>query len=190
MSTRLAAFIAQLPNASWVRVESVSRKPGVLEISFIVARKRRGRVVDRQRVRCRGVRESLIPDRDGGGIRLYPADHPVARQYWSSPAMLRWRPLSHRGAALSALRAAHAGVVGDWFPFARYTGRVAQNATVVLWKGPGFLMRSYARALQSIGLKAQLVPSRGHRVRGRPRCLHFGDSFVVADRFEVGSEAA
>jgi hypothetical protein len=51
-------------------------------------------------------------------------------------------------------------------------------------QGPDFLMRAYARALRRIGAKPDLTLQKKHRTKiVRPKVLHFGNSFVVADAF-------
>jgi hypothetical protein len=90
---------------------------------------------------------------------------------------------------MGALLAAHTRLVDDWIPFERYTSPPRLEAPLVTWQGPDFIMRAYARTLRDLGLSAKVVAKLNRRRAVRPRCLHFGNSFVVTDRFKVGSGA-
>jgi hypothetical protein len=51
-------------------------------------------------------------------------------------------------------------------------------------RGPDFLLRRYARALEAVGEEAKLtIRSSAKRRLIRPRVLHFGGSHIVADMF-------
>jgi hypothetical protein len=188
MNTRLEAIIADLPRGSWVRAESVHYIRGGVALHFVVLRGRRGKAIARWRIVCRGVRELSVSELDGGGLQVYAANHPVAKQYSDRLATLRWRPRGRGGEAIGALLAAHTGLVDDWIPFERYTSS-RLDAPLVVWKGPEFLMRAYARTLRDIGLLATVVAKQQQRRAFRPRCLHFGNSFVVTDHCEILSGA-
>jgi len=186
MKTSIEAMIRALPEGGWVRVECVRRTHRGIDLLVAVARGRRGRVTTRWRVSCVGVRELHVADLNGGGMRLYSSSHPAARQYAAGRARLRWCPGARLAEARGVLLAAHTHLVDDWIPFDRYAPAVRPNATVVAWHGPIFIMKTYARALRSLGLRALVNVGTEPRPGRRPRCLHFGDSFIVADRFEVG----
>ena len=55
-----------------------------------------------------------MDDLDGGGIRLYGSDHPLARQYSSAKARLQLERVEDAGAAIAALVTAHTRVFDDW----------------------------------------------------------------------------
>jgi hypothetical protein len=49
-------------------------------------------------------------------------------------------------------------------------------------RGPDFLLRAYAKALEAIGIEAKVTLKDAVRARSiRPRVLHFGSSYIVAD---------
>ena len=149
---------------------------------------RRGRIVQRFRVRCIRVREWHLEDLDGGGIRLYGSDHPVARQYSSLKARLRLSRVDDAGAAIAALLAVHNRIFDDWVACERYlgnlgdlAGRLASGLTIT---GPEFVLKAYARALRSQASAIVKIQSKQSR-SARCRILHFSQSFVVAERFEA-----
>ena len=189
MSTRIAAFITAMHQGGWVRADAVKRIPGGVELTLVLLKGRRGGVVGSWRVRCRGVRELHITDLNGGGIRIYQATHPAARQYSARRVRLKWCPGGRGAEALGVLLSAHRKMVDDWVPFDRYTAPFPAGASVVTWRGPDFIMRAYERSLRRLGLQAEVLPQRQQRSGPRLRCLHFGDSFIVAASFEVGSGA-
>jgi hypothetical protein len=104
-------------------------------------------------------------------------------------ATLQWKPDGRGPEALGALLAAHTRLLDDWVPFERYTSPRRLGASLVTWRGPDFVMRAYARALRGLGLHTKVVLKQSRRHAVRPSCLHFGSSFVVADRFTLVSEA-
>jgi hypothetical protein len=189
MKTRLSTIIAARRDGSWVRAESVSYLTKGIELRFVVLSGRRGRPIARWRITCNGVRELCISDLDGGGIRLYPSSHPAAKQYSADSMELQWTPSGRAAEALGALLTAHERLLDDWVPFERYTSPVPRQATVVRWRGPDFVMRTYGRALRKLGLSTKLLPRQARRRAAGVRCLHFGDSFVVSERFTVVSDA-
>jgi hypothetical protein len=177
------------PNG-WVRLEEVRKTPGRLELCFSIHEENRGRrKTDSLDIVCFDVRETHITDFDGGGLRLNPTTHAAARQYTDQHAELRWIASNKRAAVLGALYQAHCGEVDDWIPFDRYVSLKAISDKKCVCRGPSFLMRTYAKALQATGEKPHLILRlRGNAKRNNLRVLHFGDSFVVAAKFEVASK--
>jgi hypothetical protein len=182
---------------TWVRVLQVRRTPSSMEIYFAVHKGRRGKRIDEWRVTCQGVHEAEITDFDGGGLRFYSAGHPAARQYIERGAELRWSRTCDEARTFLALHRAHMRAAYGWIPFERYlqietpwTGTSFQphfapvSGSHYVCRGPEFLLRTYAKALKSIGEEAKLIlhrPAKSERVR--PRVLHFGASYVVANIF-------
>jgi hypothetical protein len=145
--------IDKIPNA-WVRLGLVVPDGRNLGLLFNVLEGKRGPIVQHCRVRCIRVREWNVDDLDGGGIRLYGSDHPLARQHSSATARLRLERVKDTGAAIAALVTAHNRVFDDWVPIDRYLGslvdlpvRVADGLSVM---GPEFVMKAYAGALRSV----------------------------------------
>ena len=69
-------------------------------------------------------------------------------------------------------------------PFLPYFAPVSGNRFVC--KGPDFLLKAYANALAATGQRVQLrLHGRPNRRTLRPQVLHFGSSYVVADRLTV-----
>ena len=93
---------------------------------------------------------------------------------------------------LAALQQAHVKAVDDWIPFDRYL-QINTPYTLPYFapvsgdnffcKGPDFLLRVYANALSAAGQQVQLLRGRRNRRALRPQVLHFGSSYIVADRF-------
>jgi len=182
---------------SWLRVEHVRRISGGLEVCFSVHKGQRGKRVGRLSVACHRVHEAKITDMDGGGLSVYAGTHPAARQYVARRAELRWPRSSNEAQVYLALRRAHLRAVDDWIPFDRYLPiETYWNATSpqplftpvsgnsFVCRGPDFLVRTYANALEEIGERVQLTLRRVPKLRPtKPKVLHFGESFVVADSF-------
>jgi hypothetical protein len=199
-------LVVSIPE-SWVRVEQLRRIPGGLEVRFGVHKGQRGKKLEVWSVACRGVREATITDLDGGGLAVYPSTHPAARQYVARQAELRWPCTCDRAQALAALYLAHVEAVDDWISFDCYLPiATAWNCTSFfpflapvsggkfVCRGPDFLVRAYAKALEAIGEPVHLT-LRGSRKSKSilPRVLHFGSSYIVANVFaaqrQVGATA-
>jgi hypothetical protein len=174
----------------WVRLEDVRKTPGRLELCFGIHKQDRNRQKSFSlTVACLGVREANITDFDGGGLLLYSPSHVAARQYTARLAELRWEESTDRATVLGALYQAHCGAVDDWIPFDRYVSLKAVSRGKCVCRGPGFLMRAYAKALRAKGEKPRLILRIGsNSKRSTLRVLHFGDSFVVAAKFVVVAE--
>jgi hypothetical protein len=179
--------IARIPNA-WVRLGLVVPDGRNLGLLFNIRDGKRGPVVQFCRVRCIRVRQWHVEDLDGGGIRLYGSDHPLARQHSSAKARLRLGPVEDTRAAMAALVTAHARVFDDWVPIERYLGSLAdlpvRLAGGLSVTGPAFALKAYAGALRSL-TAATLSPRPKPVGTARLRVLHFSQSFVVAERFEA-----
>ncbi len=179
----------------WVRVDQLRRIPGGLEICFSIHKGKRGKKLDGWLVTCRGVHEATITDIDGGGLASYPSSHPAAQQYVARRAELRWPRTCDEEKVLGALYRAHMELVDDWIPFDRYllvnapwkgTSLLPDSAPAsgsrFVCRGPDFLLRAYAKAIESIGERAQFNLRTSPKVKSiSPKVLHFGESHVVAD---------
>jgi hypothetical protein len=128
---------------------------------------------------------------------VYKNTHPAANQYVARKAEIRWPCGSDQDAVLATLYQAHIDAVYDWIPFDRYLpiyspwtrksfprSSEPDSEKMLASRGPGFLIRAYAKALRIKGEPVQ-VTARGtsKRKSGRPKVLHFGGSHIVADRF-------
>jgi hypothetical protein len=190
------SLLHSTPN-SWVRVERVRRISGGLEVCFGVHKGQRGKRIDRWSITCRRVHEATVTAFDGGGLRVYPATHPAARQYVACRAELRWPRTCDKAKVLLALYRAHTKEAGDWISFDRYlsietpwTGTSFQphfapiSGKNFVCRGPDFLIRAYANALETIGVQVRLTLRHLPKLKPiKPRVLHFGESYVVADIF-------
>jgi hypothetical protein len=173
--------IHSLPHA-WVRADQIQRVRGGLDIFLGVYKGRRGKKVQDWRIQCDGVRGFSIADVDGGGLALYPATHPAARQFAVRQAVLRWSG-GDSTAALGAIYQAHIGQADDWIDLDIYQMRAIMQGKRV-YRGADFLMRACEKALRQIGAKPKLTvqKERTAKIAG-PRVLHFGGSHVVANSF-------
>ena len=180
--------IDAIPDA-WVRlVRAESNRKGLC-LLFEVRSGQRGKVVAGFSIRCSGVREHHIGELDGGGMRRYPSSHPAARQTFAPRARLAIEGKGDPLSALGALVTSHVSAVDDWVPVARYLGdlktlvsRLARGP--VVFSGPAFLLARYARAARRLGWRTRLTRLR--QAKRRPATvLHFSESFVVAERFQV-----
>lgn len=183
----------------WVRVDKLRRKGGSLELCFSVHKGKRGEKVESWIVNCIGVHEANITDFDGGGLAVYPSSHPAARQYFAPRAEIRWHTTCNEASVLAALYLAHLETVDYWIPFDRYlpinagwhgTSALPCFAPVsgskVVCRGPDFLIRAYAKALESVGERAKLTIRNSPRLNSiRQKVLHFGESYVVANSFDA-----
>ncbi|MGD1090946.1 MAG: hypothetical protein ABSB35_03025 [Bryobacteraceae bacterium] len=172
---------ALLPDG-WVRVEQVRKTSTRLEVGFAVhIAGRGGSKTGAWSVICQGVRETHLTDFNGGGLAVYPASHPAARQYTAQRAVLRWLANFASPAILGALYQAHSDAVDDWIPFDRY---VDIESGKCVCRGPDFLMRAYAKALRAQGERPLVTPLGTKKSKSaKLGVLHFGESFVVAAKF-------
>ena len=191
---------------SWARVSQVRKVAGGLELIFTIHRGKRGKRIAEWRVACQGVHETEITDFDGGGLRLYPTTHPAARQYAVKWAVLRWPMTCDKVQVVFAPHRAHARAVEGWIPFDRYlqidapwtqtetsgTGIPFQpffapaSGRNFVCRGPDFLIRTYATALEALGERVQLTLRRAPKAKPiQPKVLHFGGSYVVANAFSA-----
>jgi len=168
---------------SWVRLEVVRRVPRGLDLSFSVHKGQYGKRVDSLRITSLEVHEAKITALDGGGLALYSSTHPSARELVARQAQVRWSGASDDVAMIGALYEAHIEAVDDWIPFERFSSIRAISNDKSACRGPDFLMRAYAKALKSIGKQPRIILGRQKRKVSRPRVLHFGDSYIVADTF-------
>ena len=182
----------------WVRVEQVRNIPGGLELCLGIHRGQRGKIVAGWAVKCLRVHEVKITDFDGGGIALYGPDHPAAKQYQTRWSELRWPRDSNLAKVFTTLYGAHIEATDDWVPFERYLfpnmpytrGFESRSAKEYVCRGPAFLIRAYAQALRKKGEAASVIRlSTGSKRRGRPKVLHLGTSYVVAEDFGAEREA-
>jgi len=170
----------------WLEVDRVVQAAGGLDVALVLRKGKKGRTLATWDVCCRGVREFEFSDLTGGGIRLYSSDHPAAKQYTATATRLSCRTSQAGAQAWLALVAAHREAVDDWVPLDRYLPATPPTNGTIAVRAPLFLARAYARALRSMGLNVRLVHSKHPPKRGTsPKVLHLGNSFVVADAFEV-----
>lgn len=130
---------------------------------------------------------------------MYPATHPAARQYVARRAELRWPRTCDEAKVLLAPYQAHTKAADDWIPFDRYlsietpwTGTSFQphfapiSGNNFVCRGPDFLVRTYAKALEAIGEQVPLTLRRASKLKpAQPKVLHFGESYVVAEAFRA-----
>jgi len=188
-AARAIAKIHALPD-SWVRVERIHRVRGGLRLDLSVCRGRRGSIRARWILTCHGVREAHVDDLDGGGLQLWDARHPAARQYTDSIVRVACSPADLLS-TIGLLFHVHKATVDDWIPFHRYLGTDVPAPSVgdplrLRLRGPRFLMTRYARALRKAGVPCEM--KKGSTRRGTPsplRVIHFGNSYVVARSFEM-----
>jgi hypothetical protein len=174
--------IESLPDA-WMRHEEVRRVSKGLDLLFGVYGGQRGRQLEAFRISCIGVHEAKITAMDGGGIAIYPSTHPAARGAVARQSEIRWSGADDDAVLMGALYRAHTDAVDDWIPFDRYSTIKKISDDRFSLRGPDFLMRAYAKALRATGEKPRVILGRGNRKTARPKVLHFGDSYVVADAF-------
>ena len=168
---------------SWVRVQEVRKSRGHLDLCLSIHKENSGRKkIDEWSVTCRGIREMNLSDFDGGGLALYSATHPAARQYLARHGTLRWRGKIDKFAVLGALYQAHTAAVNDWIPFDRYVSLRSISDEGGASKGPDFLMRAYAKTLRAQGADTQFTLLRKRKATSL-EVLHFGASSVVAASF-------
>jgi hypothetical protein len=199
MQIEKAISTIDLISDSWVRMELMRRILGGIELRFGIHKGRRGKRLDGWEVLCRGVHELKISYEDFGGMAVYRTNHPAARQYVVQSAELRWPRTCDEGRALGALFSAHLETVGDWIEFDSYLGiefpwthgnqhtySLPTTSNEFVLRGPSFLLRAYAKALKAIGEPVKLTfRNRPKGKSVRPKVLHFGGSYVVADKFEA-----
>jgi hypothetical protein len=102
---------------------------------------------------------------------------------------MRWLRSSNAAEVLATLYRAHAEAVDDWIPFDRYLlvnspWIDAARADKFVCRGPDFLLRAYASALRVTGEQVRVTLRGSPKLKSiRPKVLHFGESYVVANTF-------
>jgi hypothetical protein len=101
---------------------------------------------------------------------------------------------SNQAAVLATLYNAHVDEVDDWIHSSGICSPpclTRADSNHVLGRssraeGPDFLIRAYAKALRLSGEKARVIALKvGRKTSDRPRVLHFGASYVVAEAFSA-----
>lgn len=184
---------------SWVRMQQYRKVHGGLEIVFSIHNGQRGKEYEQWSVNCRGIHETRISAFDGGGLRVYSSSHSAARQYIARRAELRWLCPCDQVRGLAALFHAHLQATDDWIPFDRYLPvnalrKVTDTPSFLapnqdgnfVSRGPDFLIRVYFKALESADQRVRFT-LRGSPKPNliRPKVLHFGESYVVANSFDA-----
>jgi hypothetical protein len=170
---------------NWVRFEKARRVPKGLEVSFGIHKGQRGKRVDAWKITCQEIHEARITAQDMGGMAMYPSGHPAARQFTARQASIRWSGNCDEIKVIGALYKAHTAVVDDWIPFDYYSSILATSKGEFTLRGPAFLMQAYVKVLRAMGEKPRLMLRRGKRKSPKPKVLHFGDSYIVANKFLV-----
>jgi hypothetical protein len=185
-STETAIREIQRTPGGWIHVEAIRKTRAGVVLSLDVRKGKRGATIGGWEVTCDGIRELNLSDLDGGGIRLYRSSHPSAKQYVAPMARLRCRQAGNVVSVLGALAQAHLAAVDDWIPLDRYLPMDSHAKTSFVVAGPDFLVRAYARALRRLDLVVSVkAVARRRRATPAPSVLHFGNSFIVANGFEV-----
>jgi len=189
------AFLQAVREAKWVSLTSVLVEGRDLHLGFHLWQSDLKSPAPWD-VSCVGVPEFSLNDFEGGGLNWWPRDHPVIAQYSSPKASLRIRLTGRsRELIVGILLAAHTEAVDDWISFDRFVDvadMCRNNAAAVTISAPEFLLSTYLAALDKANVSATL---KRHKRKlywsrfgwsERPyilSLLHFGDSFVAAERF-------
>lgn len=185
----------------WVRVVGFRWEGWRLECELRIDEGAEGRTLSVWKVSCDEVRDYLIVDVNGGGLNINDGDHPAARQH-SDPVV----DLSIRDAVadparlIGGLWTVHRETCDDWIPFERYLNptrpldELLRAGPAQLARGPRFLLDAYASKLRRHKVAVSLSTERTAKyfVDGAWReqqhplsVMHFGASFVVAERFSA-----
>jgi hypothetical protein len=184
-------FVLDRPD-SWVRLAETSWHTNRrVVLRFEVAVGRGKTAVGNWWVRAEGVREFAVCDADGGGIQLSVGSHPAVRQYTDRLSTLRFQgTVQDPARTISDLWMKHVEASDDWIPIDRYLPTPQRLQEILLkragtvCRGPAFLLRQYATALNGPDTKTTLTRHRASAaVKKRVSVLHFGSSFVIAERF-------
>lgn len=185
----------------WVSVRSVSAERRDLHLRLELWSQPSERPTELWTISCFGVREFSLSDFDGGGLNWWDRDHPLLLQFTSPKASLR---VALSGSTIEMitgiLASAHRAIVDDWIPFERFARaslfRSEVNPATIA--GPEFLLAGYAARLADAQVAATLKRhkrklywyGRGWSERRYDvSLLHFGESFVAAERFAAHAEA-
>jgi len=181
--------------SQWVSVKSVSAERRDLHVRLELWPRASEGPARLWAVSCFHVREFSLSDFDGGGLNWWDRKHPLLSQFTSPKASLRVR---RSGATndmiLGILALAHRAVVDDWIPFDRFVpdGLLRRDTSTMTIVGPEFLLAGYSARLAHAQVAAALKRHKrklywsGHGWSQRRHdlsVLHFGNSFVAAERF-------
>lgn len=172
--------IRRVPPSGWVCVSQVTRTKNGLDLTFLVTEGKGGTSLSNFVVECLRIREIEIRDFDGGGLRVYGSRHPGVRRF-GQQATLRWVSSGHES-EIQALYRVHQSKAVDWVPFDLLAQFRSQNAEKRNLRGPVFLLQAYAKVLRTLGADPQ-IKLRGKAKQPRLKILHFGDSYLIAERF-------
>ena len=197
----MKSFLRAVRSRHWVSVKSVSAERRDLHVRFELWPRASERRAELWAVSCFGVREFSLSDFDGGGLNWWGRDHPALSQFTSPKASLQIRlPGAANDMIVGILALAHRAAVDDWIPFERFAHpRLfrgdAKTSTIA---GPEFLLAGYATRLANAQVVATLKRHKRKLYwsglgwserRYHVSLLHFGHSFVVAERFAAEAEA-
>ena len=175
---------------NWARLDEVRRATKNVSLMFGVYKGQRGKRIEGWQIECFGVYRMQITDWNQCGLAIYSSSHPVAREFTARKAEIRWNGPNENAEIVGALYLAHLAAFDDWIPFDSYSGIRTTSENKFALRGPDFVMRAYAKALRSLGKKSQLTVLKKRKKANIPKVLHFGSSFVVAERFVVKHEQA
>jgi hypothetical protein len=186
---KLLDVMERVPDG-WVRLGLALPDGKALVLLFNVSRGKAGPIIQRCRVRCEGVHEYHLEALDGGGVRFYGSEHPLARQYSAPRARLRCGPVARGADVFAAVVGAHSRIFGDWVSPDRYLGNLADlpkrvTAEGLTVSGPDFVVRGYSRALRALGVTVGVRSFPRRRQPARIKVLHFSQSFVVAEKLRT-----
>jgi hypothetical protein len=192
----MKSLLEAVSASKWVSVASVVAERRDLRLGLELWPALSGRPPEPWAVSCFGVREFSLGDFDGGGLAWWPDNHPVLSQYTSPKASLQIRLASRTlETVIGILLVAHTEAVDDWIDFDRFISVPAffrEMEKPATFAGPEFLLSAYAAALARAQIAVKLKRhkrklywyGRGWSERRYDlSLLHFGDSFIAAERF-------
>ena len=197
----MESFLRAVHSCQWVSVRSVSAERRDLHVRFELWPRAGEPRAQRWVVSCFGVREFSLSDFDGGGLNWWSDDHPLLSQFTSPKASLRvGRSGATNETIIGILALAHRAAVDDWIAFERFAHPRLFRGDVrtVTIAGPEFLLAGYAARLADAQVVATLKRHKRKLYwsglgwserRYHVSVLHFGHSFVVAERFAAQAEA-
>ncbi len=155
-------------------------------------------------VRATTVHEYKIFDANDCGLNHFRENHVAISQYTDKTANLFFQgTYSSPYAVVGSLYEAHTEVAQDWIEFEKYLNTNQTVSSLIeagfgkLADGPVFLLKEYMEVLRNFGIKSniadQMPPKRWNGMSwvefsSVPELLHFGGSYVIADRFHASMQ--
>lgn len=153
--------------------------------------------IERWTITCSSVVEHLLTQAENCGLAHVVGEHPATAQFTEPLEHLYFRgACANPEAFLGKLWLAHRRATDDWIPFDRYLNtevpvvELVASSSGCLATGPSFLIGAYATLLDQEKMQPHRLEAEQEVYLPKAELLHFGESYVIAARFQAARSAA